>query len=98
MHPDLPRHIESTIRGKSGPTVSAVLPVQSELELVLAGIDGFGAGVVEVVPESFDFDAPFDDADSDDDESDDAEAPDTDSVEDAAVDDDFDFPPRLSVL
>jgi hypothetical protein len=98
MHANLPRHIESTIRGKSGPTVSAVLPVQSELELVLAGIDGFAAGVVEVVPESPGFEAPFDDDESDDDESDDEEAPDDDSVEDAAVDDDFDFPPRLSVL
>ena len=71
---------------------------QSELELVLAGTGGFAAGVVEVVPESLDFDAPFDDDESDDDESDEDEAPDDDSVEDAAVDDDFDFPPRLSVL
>jgi hypothetical protein len=103
MHANLPRQIESTIWGKSRPTVSAVLAVQSELELVLAGIDGFAAGVVEVVPESLDLDAPFvddesDDDESDDDESDDEEVPDDESVEDAAVDDDFDFPPRLSVL
>ena len=47
----------------------------------LGGVDGFAAGVVEVVPESLDLDAPFDDDESDD-ESDEDEAPDDDSVED----------------
>lgn len=51
------------------------------------------AGVVDVVPESVDFDAPFDDEESDEAEA----AADVDSV-DAVVDDDFGFPPRLSVL
>ena len=90
MHADLPRHIESTIRGKSRPTVSAELPVQSELELVVAGVAGFAAAVVE---ESLDFDAPVEDDESDEDEEDGV-----DSVDDVDADDDFDFPPRLSVL
>jgi hypothetical protein len=64
----------------------------------LAGTDGFAAGVVDVVPESLDLDAPFDDDESDDEESVEVEDPDDESVDDAAVDDDFDFPPRLSVL
>jgi hypothetical protein len=100
MHADLPRRIESTIRGKPRPTVSAGLSVQSELELVFAGVDGFAAGVAEVVPESLDFDAPFEDDESDEDEEDD-ESEDEDDVDesvDDVVDDDFDLPPRLSVL
>jgi hypothetical protein len=79
-------------RGKSGPTVSAVLSVQSEPELVVAGA-GFASGVADFVAESLDFDAPFDD-----DESDDDEAADEESADGVVVDDDFDLPPRLSVL
>jgi hypothetical protein len=71
--------------GKSAPTVSAQVGVQSELELDLAGVDGVAAGVVVVLDllESLDL------LDSDDEES----------VEVVALDDeDFDVPPRLSVL
>lgn len=82
--------------GEVGPTVSVALSVQSELELVFAGVSGFAAGVAVVAPESVDFVAPFDDEESDE-ESDDVEEAEDGSVEEL-VDEDFDFPPRLSVL
>ena len=72
------------------------LSVQSELELVFAGVVGFATGVADVVPVSLDFEAPFDDEESDDDESEEDE--DVDESVDDVVADDFDFPPRLSVL
>lgn len=58
------------------------------MDVVLAGVDGVAAGVVEDEPESPDVDVDVDAAVLDDDES----------VEGVVLDDDFDLPPRLSVL
>lgn len=57
--------------------------VQSELESDLAGVEGVAGGVVELLPESLDVDVDVDD----------------ESVA-LVLDDeeDFDLPPRLSVL
>lgn len=82
---DLPRRNDSTFWGKPRPTVSADRQVQSLVEAALAGVDAGAAGVVEVLPES-----PDEDEEDDDDESVEVD------VDDDA--DDFDLPPRLSVL
>jgi hypothetical protein len=86
---------ERTIGGSRRPTVSAAPPVrslvQSLVDADLAGVDGFAAGVVELVPESLDLPESPDlvsDVDVVDEED--------DSVEVEV--DDLDFPPRLSVL
>ena len=61
------------------------MPVQSEVEVVFAGVAGFASGVFDVEPASVDVELPLVD--------------DVDSVEVVVVDeDDFDLPPRLSVM
>jgi protein-tyrosine-phosphatase len=87
--------------GKSCRTVSADDSVQSELEAFLVGVGAGAAGVADLAPESLDPDVLDDfeseDFDSDDFDSEDFESDDDDSV-DVVLDDDFDFPLRLSVL